>query len=198
MAKTPKITLCWYAKLPTGKWRYFVALFEKRQGSMEVKHGFVMDDGEQREYPHGKYVLRSHKNGKRVYTPLDTCNARDAVIELRKAKRTAQATPETRGAVLKVAAETYLDDLAARGVMEAHKKATIVLGEFLKICTHTYTRAITRQDILKYHTTLRKKGNDDRTVLNKHNTLLSFLRFAGGDLSVMPPKPSYQIGRAHV
>jgi integrase len=192
MTKTPRITLCWYAKLPDGKWRYFVALYVKRQGQVEVKHGFVKDHGQEVEYPHGKYVLRSHKDGKRVYTPLETCNPRDAVVELRKAKRTALANPETRMSVLKVAAAAYIADCKARGVMEAYENAKVVLGEFLKICTHTYTKAITRQDVLRYHAALRKKGNGDRTVANKHNRLLSFLRFAKADLTVMPPKPTYQ------
>jgi integrase len=192
MPKTPKITLCWYAKLPSGKWRYFVPLFETHHGSMQVRHGFVKDHGAVVEYPIGKYVLRSHRQGKRVYTPLETCNPRDAVIELRRARNRAAATPETRMSVLKVAASAYIADCKARGAMEAHENAKVVLGEFLKVCTHTYTKAITRQDVLRYHAKLRAKGNSDRTIWNKHNRLLSFLRFAKGDLSVMPPKPPRQ------
>ncbi len=192
MAKVHKITLCWYAKLPSGKWQYFIPLFEMHHGSMQVKHGFVRHKGQVVEYPVGKYLLRSHREGKRVYTPLETCNPRDAVVELRKARRTALATPETRKAVLKVAAAEYIADCKAREALGAYRDAKLVLGEFLKICSHTYTRAITRQDILKYHARLRAKGNSDRTIWNKHNRLLSFLRFAKGDLSVVPPKPKYE------
>jgi integrase len=190
MAKIHRITLSWYAKTPSG-WLYFIPLFEMHYGSMQVRHGWVKHKGQVVEYPNGKYVLRSHHDSRRVYTPLETGNPRDAVIALQRARRTALATPETRKAVLKVAAAGYIADCKARGAMEAHRDAKVVLGEFLKGCKVTYTRAITRQDVLDYHARLKAKGNSARTISNKHNRLLSFLRFAKGDLSVMPPKPKY-------
>lgn len=193
MARTPRITLCWNAKTPTG-WRYFVPLYEQVHGSIQVKHGWVKDKGQNAEYPNGRYVLRSRRDGKRFYTPLDTCNPRDAVIALQRARRVALAAGDTqsRQAVLKVAAAAYIEDCKARNAMGAYRDANLVLGEFLPLCKGiVYTRTITRGHVLNYHKWLRAKGNSDRTVWNKHNRLLSFLRFAKGNLSEMPPKPEF-------
>ena len=194
MSRTHRITLCWYARTPKG-WRYFVALIEKVHGMPQARHGWVKkDSGELVEYQTGRYVLRSHREGRRVYTPLETSNPRDAVVELQKARRAAIASGDTtsKQAVLKNAATAYIADCKAREAMEAHRDAKLVLSEFLPLCKGiTYTRSLTRADILKYHTHLRANGNSDRTVANKHQRLLSFLRFAKVDLAFMPPKPRY-------
>jgi integrase len=200
MAKVPKITLCWNAKTDPNNnksWRYFIPIFEKHHGAIQVKHGWVKDKGQLVEYPNGRYVLRSRRDGKRVYTSLDTCNPTFAVVELQKARRAALGADDTqrRLAVLKNAATAYIDDCKARDAMGAYRDAKLVLGEFVPLCKYiTHTRSITRKDVLNYHKWLRAKGNSARTIWNKHNRLLSFLRFAKGDLTVMPPKPTYQKG----
>lgn len=194
MARAPRITLCWNAKTPGG-WRYFVPIYEKVHGAMQVKHGWVRDKGRKIVYPHGRYVLRSRRDGRRVYTPLETCNPTLAVVALQKARRAAVTSGETqsRQAVLKNAATAYIADCKARHAMGAYRDAKLVLGEFLPLCKGvTYTRAIGRNDVLRYHAWLRNRGNSDRTISNKHNRLLSFLRFAKGDLKAMPPKPKYE------
>src|ERR1700679_2721705 len=71
--------------------------------------------------------------------------------------------------------------------MGAYRDAKLVLGEFLPLCKGvTYTRSLTRKNVLAYHTVLRAKGNSLRTVWNKHNRLLWFLRHVKGDVSIMP------------
>lgn len=51
---------------------------------------------------------------------------------------------------------------------------------------------VSREDIFAYHAFMRRKGNSDRTVANKHVRLMSALRYAGVDRVVFPPKPRFE------
>src|ERR1017187_7876979 len=46
--------------------------------------------------------------------------------------------------------------------------------------------------VLEYHAKLRKKGQTERTIANKHTRVKSFLRFCKVDTSFMPPVPKYE------
>lgn len=63
---------------------------------------------------------------------------------------------------------------------------------FIRCAQKTFVDEITRQDVLKFHEELRRIGNGDRTVANKHMRLASWLRFAGIDKSILPPAPRYE------
>jgi integrase/recombinase XerD len=56
----------------------------------------------------------------------------------------------------------------------------------------TYLDEVTRDDVFSFHKSLRKRGCEDRTVANKHQRLISWLRFSGFDTSTLPPKPRYE------
>jgi integrase len=77
--------------------------------------------------------------------------------------------------------------------MEAADQARLVNEEFRKLLNRkTYVDEITRDDIFRFHTALRKRGCSDRTVANKHQRLTSWLRFAGIDKTILPPVPKYE------
>jgi integrase len=60
-------------------------------------------------------------------------------------------------------------------------------------CGKAFLDEVTKEDILHYHKTLRKQGQTDRTVANKHQRLRSFFRFAELDVkAIMPSKPKYE------
>lgn len=191
---THAVTLCWYAKTPRG-WRYFVALTEKFHGATQVRHGWVMDRGTTVEYPTGKYVLRSHRDGQRIYEPLDTCNPRDAIHHLERVRRAAKAASDVgvNRNIIHKAAPAYIADLRAQGHTEAATQAKRVLDDFLPHTKGTdETRYITREMILAFHAHLRRKGNAPRTVFNKDVRLRSWLRWCKVPLEFMPAKPRYE------
>lgn len=193
------LRLCWKTKTPKG-WRYFPALLYMKHDEWEVKHGFVFDGGIEREYPQGRYFLRSYVNGKKVYTPVESCHPRDAVRALQAASDAAkvetaehEATTEHASAVRHRAAKAngtpgLLRDAAAAYVlhlesftpprMEAAGAARVCLEEFRKVAGVHYVSKITRAHILSFAAALTERGLAPRTVANKHDRLLSFLRFA--------------------
>jgi integrase len=165
-------------------------------GRVVPKVGYVIDHGQEVCYPKGRFMLRSYDHmGRTVYKAVDSAVPEVARVQQQSAQATAVKVSKARDVrmYLKDAAAAYIADCKARGAMEAMQDARQVLSEFLPLCKAiAYTRSITRQDILAYHTYLKAKGNSARTVHNKHCRLVSFLRFAKGDLSVVPPKPKYE------
>jgi integrase len=191
MDKPHKIALVWYAKTPDRGWRHFTAILEKHpEGGTRAKHGWVMDGKPKQptHYPLGKYYLR-HREGRGadariVYTPLgDNINSATAVDKLYLARRAALRSPDHTKSdrVLKIAAQNYIDKCETDGKMEAYRNAKLVMGEFLSICKVTYVRTVKPEDVTRYLASLRKRGNSARTVRNKHDRLMWFLRYAKGD-----------------
>ena len=96
---------------------------------------------------------------------------------------------------LKGTASAYIVDTLGRGATEAAEQARLVTSEFIGVCRKRkkeYIDEITRDDIYTFWTTLRARGCGPRTVANKHARLNSWLKFAGLDKSMIPPKPRYE------
>src|ERR1017187_3785024 len=132
MAGAQKITLCWYAKV--GKsWQYFPALFENVGGIPTPRLGWVLDKGVQKEYPVGRFVLRSYKNGRKVYAPVSHNNHTVALVALSRARRQAVSVRASRDPkkFLFMAKLVYIKDCKDQGHMEASEQARVVLDEFL-------------------------------------------------------------------
>jgi integrase len=209
------VTLCWKTKTPKG-WRYFPAIMHMRHNQYEVKHGFVYEAEVEREYPTGKYFLRTYIGGKKVYTPVDSCHPRDAVQALVTAYEaskintaTHEATTEHASAVrhratkangmpalLKDAIAAYVAQLesATPPRMEAAGAARVCLEEFRKVTGVHYVSKITRADILSFATALGDRGLAPRTVANKYDRVRSFLRYAKVTVPdlVKGDKPEYE------
>ena len=134
MPSAKKITLMWYAKTekpeqskdgkPKYVWIYFPALFKNQHGSKEARHGVVIHNGKEVEYPSGRYVLRSYNGGRKVYTPIETCNPRDAVIAFDKAKKAALESGPARNPklVIKTAVPAYIKDCKSRQKFEMRNR----------------------------------------------------------------------------
>ena len=119
-----------------------------------------------------------------------------------ESQSTAKAIAERAGIKVEVAeerrtlrrtAQQYIDDALTRQALEAAEQAKNVTDEFIGLVRKTYIDELTRQDILRFHEALRKRGCEDRTVANKHVRLASWLRFAGFDKEQLPPKPKYEL-----
>jgi integrase len=192
------VKLVWYARTPRG-WRYFPAIHHIKDGMLTPKPGWVKENGVEVEYPKGRFMLRSYDSeGRTIYTAPDSQNPHVVQSRLSRAQLRAVVRPEheTKLAVLRRAVAAYISDCKKRNAMEAARDATVVLTEFTSICKGiTYTKSITRQNILDWHAALRDKGNSDRTIHNKHARLNAFLRFCKVDVgkgSFMPPRPRYE------
>lgn len=151
---------------------------------MQAKHGWVMDGNQLVSYQTGSYELRTYNSdGDKEYAPLDTCNPVTAVERLHLARRAAlkSANDTGRESLLQVAAQNYIDKCETDGKMGAWRDAKLVMGEFLRLCKVKYTRGVKIEDVNQYLASLRKRGNSKRTVRNKHDRLMWFLRYAKGD-----------------
>jgi integrase len=167
-----------------------------------VRHTFVSDAGSVVSYPDGRYELRCYEGSKPVYkragdNAADALAARDREIHLLAAKDSANAAgakivEEEQRTYLRRAAGLYIQDAENRKAMEAAEQARLVTDEFVEVCRKTFVDEITREDIFRFHRALRERGCKDRTVANKHARLKSFLRFAGVDVTIMPPEPKYE------
>ena len=190
-----KVTLVWYCKVPGRGWRYFPAVYHIKDAMLTPKPGWAKENGVGVEYPQGRFMLRSYDaEGRNIYVPVTEKNPHIVQNRLRSAQIRAIDRPKALDnlSVLKRAADAYVRDCKARKAMEAARDAKLVLGEFTAMANRTYIKGITREIVLDYHERLRRKGNSERTISNKHNRLFSFFRFCKADVSFMPPQPKYE------
>jgi integrase/recombinase XerC len=188
-----QIGLYWYAKTPKG-WRYFKALFHNVHGVVEARHGWVKDKGQIVEYPQGRYVLRSQRDGKRHFDPVDTCNPREAVRALNTARN---AAPRGRNpkVFVKTAVAEYIENLKAKGFSEASQNARVTLAEFLQVRSVRgvqAVRAINEKMVLDWFAVMESKGLSPRTRWNRYMRLRGWLKWCGVPRGFLPPAPRYE------
>ncbi|MDR3749132.1 MAG: site-specific integrase [Acidobacteriota bacterium] len=186
-----------------GKWRRLPAAYG---GNGRIRPGYAQVGDEQVEFAGPAYELRLYEDRQAKYIPFKS-GATDADAERKKlekspSKTAAKNAAESAGGTfvdkedrqtLARTAAAYIRDAQQRGAMEAADQARLVNEEFRKLLNRkTYVDEITRDDIFKFHTALRKRGCSDRTVANKHQRLTSWLRFAGIDKTILPPVPKYE------
>lgn len=205
--KQRKSTLMWYCQIPsTGMWQYFPAIIEKRQNVFQARHGFVMHNDELKEYPKGRYVLRSFEagTGRKIYTPLpkEKQNPVLAVFEWQKSMKLAiRAASEQRAEVragkphkhgsLKSAVDHYLSDCHKRELHETCEQMEHTLNEFMasKVGKETpILSAVTQATLLKYRAHLKTLGNSPRTQRNKLTRILTWLKSSGVDVTAFNRK----------
>ena len=186
-------------KAADGKWRRAPAA---RGGNGRVKPGYAVVAGKQVKVEGATYELRSYEDRQAVYTPAGS-NASSADAQCRRMQRqnTVIAAAEKAGVqvigqsdrkTLQESAAGYIEDCAMRGAKEAQQQARLVCEEFCSMARKAYLDEITRDDVLRFHAALRKRGMSDRTVANKHERLKSWFIWAKIDISFMPPTPKYE------
>jgi integrase len=186
-----------------GKWRRLPAAYG---GNGRIRPGYAQVGSQQVEFADPAYELRLYEDRQTKYLPFKS-GATDADAERKKlekspSKTAAKNAAESAGGTfvdkedrqtLARTAAAYIRDAQQRGAMEAADQARLVNEEFRKLLNRkTYVDEITRDDIFRFHTALRKRGCSDRTVANKHQRLTSWLRFAGIDKTILPPVPKYE------
>ncbi len=192
------VVLIWLCKTERGWKRYPVVMAKNGR----VRTGWVLERGLEREYPEGRFQLRSFEGTKTVYVNAGTYAAEALIQRDRLARKlgvVAQAEAEgiliveesTRKRVSK-AVQDYLLDAEGRGAMVAASSGRAILNEFTEVVPKTWIDEITREDVLRFHGAMRRKGNSKRTVAGKDARVRSFLRSAGFDPEKLPPKPKYE------
>lgn len=195
--KAVLVRLC---KTPGG-WRRYPAVVA---ANGRVKAGYVMVDGEQRQYP-GRYQIRTYKGSRMVYQDVGD-HAGDAKEAWVKATNLLAAKESAALAGAKVEEETgrdriqrktkeFIKDAEERGALVAADVNRLAMEQFTEATGKTWVDEIRREDILRFHRWLRDRGNSERTVANKHTSVKSFLLFAGvnaKDKKIMPPTPRYE------
>lgn len=186
-------------KSPDGKWRRSPAA---RGKNGRVRSGYAQVGQEQIAVTSSyTYDLRTHEGRVTKYIPAGA-HAADAEAERQRLEKVAAAKAIVEDAGLRIEADperrtlrnamtSYLDDARARGALEALEQARLVAEEFQAVCTSGYVDEITREDIVRFHAALRKRGCSPRTVANKHARLKSILLFAGAEKGIIPPAPRY-------
>jgi integrase len=192
-------TLIIRSKAADGTWRR-APIAKAANG--RIRPGYAIVDGQSAQTDQFLYQVRYYENRKLKYRNAGK-NASDAETLRRRIEAQTTVRADAIKAGLKVEADedrrtisgsaaAYIRDAEQRGALEAAAQARSVTAEFSKLSRRTYVDEVTRDDIFRFHTALRKRGCAERTVANKHQRLASWLRFAGIDASILPPTPKYE------
>ena len=187
-------------KTATGKWQRHPAA---RGANGRVKPGHALIEGKPVAVDQWAYEIRQIVDRQPKYTKAGRSAAGAEALRQRTERQTsARAVASDAGLKLELEQDTdqtlrgtaagYIADAEQQGHHEAAMQARLVCAEFQTVVKRTYVNEITRKDVLAFHAALRKRGCRDRTVANKDARLRSWLRFAGADNAVLPPKPKFE------
>jgi integrase len=195
-----KVTLVRLCKTEKG-WRRYPAVVGKNG---RVRPGFVLVDGQEREYPVGRYQLRTYDGARMIYRDAGE-NAAAAATARAKAEHKLTAKVEAKAAGVKLEEDapgrvslvsglrrfiSAAEDRGSRRAAEAYRQAG---EEFLKVIGKTYADEITPDDVLRHQRALRNRGLEPRTISNRHVCIKSFLRFLNLDTKALAPTaPKYE------
>jgi integrase len=193
-----KVTLLRYCKTEKG-WRRFPVVIG-RNG--RIRPDFVLVNDVPVAYPDGHYEIRYYKGDKPVYRNVgtdaqDAERERDKEAQLLIARDSAVAggavlvEPKTRLNLLKKKDE-YIQRHLAKGQVRASETSTICIDDFIDATGHVYAEQIEEASVLKYYKYLRARGNQDRTIYNKHMSLFGWFKWMGIDTKKLADSaPSY-------
>jgi integrase len=181
MAKT-KYTLYKHIKID-GQWRYHRAAVAPNN---KVKPHVVLIDGAEQKHEDGSYVVRNGSKWIDVGNdPAEALRQRTKLMQVDSPSPV--AVPVKQGTPLKDAAETYFNNLEARGIdpksIRAYRSG---VDPFIMSCKQANVEDVGKQDILDFMRFLRKQprpvrqhSNPERTLANKVGHLRIFLKAYG-------------------
>jgi integrase len=182
---SPRVALFWYCKTPSG-WRHLSAAVG-RNGKLRPRYAQVGD--EQILYPEGHYELRHYENRKAVWRNVGADAATALAEQLVAVKRLAVERAAANAGIelsagpdrvhLRQKCVAYLDRQVARGKIRHSQTFTTAIEEFLPIAGVEYADQLTEEIILRWYAALRKNGNSNRTIYNKHVSVFGFLKWSG-------------------
>jgi integrase len=195
-----KVVLVWHCKTEKG-WRRFPALTAKNG---KVRTGFVVVGGEERQYPEGRFQLRTYEGSRMVYQDAGE-NGVAALTAQTKEEHLLEAKASAKEAGVKIEEKApgrlnllreldkFVQNAVDRGSARAAEAYRQAGDDFLKIIGRTYADEITEDDVLKHLRALRKRGQAPRTIHNRHVCIVSFLKHLKLDAKALAPSsPKYE------
>jgi integrase len=166
----------------------------------KIRPGYALVNGEAVLFPEGYYALRRYEGKKTVYEAVgndaaDALAAQQRKTHLLLAKNSADAAGvkivgEISGRVsLSKKRDEYIQRHLAKGQVRASETSTIAIDDFIEATRHTYADQITEASVLTFYTFLRKRGNQDRTIYNKHVSLFGLFKWLGLDTKKLAERP---------
>lgn len=193
-----KVVLVRLCKTERG-WRRYPAVIGKNG---RIKPRCVVVDGKEREYPEGRYQLRTYEGSRMVYRDAGE-NTAAALTARTKTEHLLEAKAAAKEAGVKIAETPGRLSLAKelnRFVQAAEDRGSNVAAcvyrtageEFLGIVGKTYADEITPEDILLHQRRLRARDCSPRTIANRHASVTSFLYHCKLDVKTLAPaKPRF-------
>lgn len=196
-----KITLVWLTKTDKG-WRRFPVILAKNG---RVKTGWVREaNGDSKCYPEGRFQVLHYVGSKPVYVnagldPGDALAMRDRLARRKEIETQAgvagiKVVPEKGRVVLREAVPKFIQRCKDTDAEEAAKSYTVALDNFmLALPDCRYVDQIDEEAMVKFGAALRKKGNGQRTISNKHKAVITFMRWSGVEVKPLKIKtPKYE------
>lgn len=153
-----------------------------------VKPDVVVVNGREERHPEGAYYLEWRENGRRVRLSVGK-DAADAsarrqrkIAELDAMHNGVTIVPENGNGhrSLTAAVADFLDETELTKKPKTLAAYTTALNYFTESCPKLYVHDIERQDMLKFVAFLReKKGQSPRSVYNKFENVMTFLKAQG-------------------
>ena len=173
-----------------------------RGANGRIKPGYALIGGEAVKVADYQYQVRYYRNRDVKYQPAGTDAHKAETLRRRiELQESVKADADRVGVKVEVdqarktlaaTASAYIKDAQDRHANEAAAQSRSVTAEFIRATGRTYVDEVTRNDVLRFHAALRKRGCSDRTLSNKHARLKSWLLFAGADKAILPPPPRYE------
>lgn len=195
-----KVTLIRICKTEKG-WRRHPAAIG-RNG--KIRPGYAVVNGEQVHFPEGRYELRMYEGSKPVYRSLGNSDAQEALSALHReshlhaVRGTARAagitveeaeTKESKHASLNKKRDEFSDRLKSMGHKRASETFIIACDDFTQATGVKLPHEITEDSILEFYRALRRKGNSDRTIYNKHVSMFAFFKWMKLDTKKLAARP---------
>jgi integrase/recombinase XerD len=153
-----------------------------------VKPDHVHVNGHIERHPEGAYYLEWRENGRRIRLSVGKDAADAATRRLRKEAELAALNagvtviPENGNGQRSVstAVAEYLEEIRISKKPKTYAAYSKALGYFVESCPKIFLADIDRKDLLKFSAFLRdEKGQSPRSVYNKFENLMTFLKSQG-------------------
>jgi integrase/recombinase XerD len=154
----------------------------------KIRSDTVIFKGQEERYPAGSYYLSWYEGtkqirlavGKEVAGALQARERKEAELRANNAGVKIADTNENGKKTLAVAVAEYLEDTKLNKKPKTIAAYTTSLNYFTESCHKVYVTDIDRRDLLKFSAFLRdQKGQSPRSVANKFENVMSFLKASG-------------------
>jgi integrase len=146
-----------------------------------VKPNWVVIDGEDVERKDGTYYIDWNESGKRIRQAVGA-DAQKADLERQRqesilnGKAQGMTPANGDGTMLVVAIDLFLDDYRISRAKKTWQQYRTALDYFKRSCKKRLLSEITRRDLLQFTAFLREQGLSPRTVANKFEFVMTFLK----------------------